>query len=353
MEELRAEFPVFERTAYMNAGTNGPVARRSAAAAAAEVREQADAGRGGRPFFEKVVASAAELRGRVARLVNADASEIALTGSTTDGVNAVLTSLDFAPGDEVLTSDEEHPGITAPLAGIRRRYGVRVREVPFESLAGEVDPTTKLVACSHVSWMTGRVADSEDIVASGVPVLLDGAQGLGAVPVDVKALGCDFYAASGQKWMCGPQGSGYLYVRADRAAELPPPWPGYPTLGEDGEPHPDARRFDLSLPPSQNTAWALAALDVLEEPGIETVYEYAADLAERLAERLAGADRRVAPRGRSTLVSWEDADPAATVERAREHGVIVRNLPGTPYIRASVGGWTSEDDLDRLLEAAL
>jgi selenocysteine lyase/cysteine desulfurase len=209
------------------------------------------------------------------------------------------------------------------------------------------------VACSHVSWMTGRVVDAERVAAAGVPFLLDGAQGLGAVPVDVKALGCDFYAASGQKWLCGPQGVGYLYVRGELAKELPPPWPGYPTLDESGKPHPDARRFDLGLPPTQNTAWALAALDVLERPGIENVYEYAADLAEGLAERLAGAGARVAPRGRSTLVTFEDDDPPATVERLNDAGIVVRSLPGTSYIRVSVGGWTAQEDLDRLLGALL
>jgi selenocysteine lyase/cysteine desulfurase len=230
--------------------------------------------------------------------------------------------------------------------------------VPFESLAGEVTEDTQLVACSHVSWITGRVADSAAIAGSGVRVLLDGAQGLGAVPVDVKALGCDFYAASGQKWLCGPQGLGYLYVRAEVAAELPAPWPGYMTLADSGDPsslrvHPDCRRFDLGLPGTHHTEWALAAIDALQRPGLERVHDHAAALAERLAERIAAAGVRVAPRGHTTLVSWEDPDPPATVERLAQAEIVVRALPSTPYVRASVGGWTSEEDLDRLLEAAL
>jgi len=202
------------------------------------------------------------------------------------------------------------------------------------------------------------VADTDDIAAAGVPVLLDGAQALGAVPLDMKALGCDFYAASGQKWLCGPQGLGYLYVRAERAAELPPPWPGYMTLSDAASPsdfniHEDCRRFDLGLPPTHHTAWALAALDVLEGPGIEQVYEYAAALAERLAAQLVEAGRQVTPRGRTTLVTWEDADPAATVERLASEGIVIRALPGTSYVRASVGGWTDDTDIERLLDVAL
>jgi selenocysteine lyase/cysteine desulfurase len=358
MEELRAEYPVLEQIAYLNAGTNGPVPRSAVIAAIEAVREQADGGRGGGAFFEQVMAGVTELRSRISGLLGCDAGEVALTGSTTDGVNAILTALDLASGDDVVTSDEEHPGVLAPLAAARERHGIRVREVPFESLAGAIAPDTRLVVCSHVSWITGRVADAEDIAAAGVPVLLDGAQGLGAVPVDVRALGCDFYAASGQKWLCGPQGLGYLYVRADRAAELPPPWPGYMTLSDSARPldfqiHDDARRFDLGLPPSQNTAWALAALDTLERPGIDRVHAHAADLADRLAQELSGHGARVAPRGRSTLVAWEDDDPPVTVQRLAGEGIVVRALPGTGYVRASIGGWTDEDEIERLLAAAM
>jgi selenocysteine lyase/cysteine desulfurase len=355
MEELRAEFPVLERIAYLNAGTNGPVPRAAVDAVAEDVRRQAEDGRGGRPFFEQVLARLQELRGRVAGLLGADPTEVALTASTTDGVNAVLNALDLGPGDEVLTSDEEHPGVLAPLGAARERRGIRVRVVPFGSLAREVTPDTRLVACSHVSWITGRVVD---LAGVGVPVLLDGAQGLGAVPTDVRALACDFYAASGQKWLCGPNGIGYLYVRAELAARLPAPWPGYMSLAASDRPldfelHDDARRFDTGLPASQHTAWALAALDTLERPGIERVQAYATELAARLAEQLAGRGARVAPRGRSTLVSWEDPDPPGAVERLREDGIVVRNLPGTSYVRASVGAWTGEQDVARLLAAAL
>jgi selenocysteine lyase/cysteine desulfurase len=358
MHDLRAAFPVLERIAYLNAGTNGPVPRAAADAAARSVREQAEGGRGGHAFFDRLLGDVDGLRARVAGLLGCDPGELALTGSTTDGVNAVLSALDLGRGDEVLTSEEEHPGVLAPLAAARERRGVEVRTVPFESLAGEVGAATRLVACSHVSWITGRVVDADQIAASGVPLLLDGAQGLGALPVAVRELGCDFYAASGQKWLCGPNGLGYLYVRSDRIAELPPPWPGYMCLAAadrplDFEIRDDARRFDTGLPAAHQLAWALAALDTLERPGLERVHEHAAELAELLAARLAERGARVAPRGRSTLVSWEDPDPPATVERLAADGIVIRDLPRTGYVRASLGGWNDEQDIERLLEVAL
>jgi selenocysteine lyase/cysteine desulfurase len=358
VDELRAEFPVLERLAYLNAGTNGPAPRRGIEAAETSLRAQAEHGRGGAPFFAAVIDAAESLRGRVARLLGCDADELALTGSTTDGVNAVVSAFGLREGDEVLTSDEEHPGVLAPLGAARERRGVRVRTAPFAELAAHAGPETRLIATSHVSWLTGQMIDSAALAATGVPVLLDGAQGLGAVPVDVRALGCDFYAASGQKWLCGPNGLGYLYVRRDRVEGLASPWPGYMSLAApdralDFELRPDARRFDMGVMPPHQVAWALAALDVLEAPGIERVQERAASLAADFAGRLGERGATVAPRGSTTLVSWEDPDPPAAAERLLGEGIVVRHLPGTPFVRASVGGWTLEDELERLLAAAL
>jgi selenocysteine lyase/cysteine desulfurase len=352
VDDLRAEFPVFERLAYLNAGSNGPVPRRGIEAAERSMRRQAVEGRGDKAAFEENGQRIDELRERIAVLLGCASAELALSGSTTDGVNAVLSALDLAEGDEVLTSDEEHPGVLAPLAALRERRGVRVRLVPFAQLASEVSAETQLVACSHVSWITGQVVDSAALAATDALVLLDGAQGLGAVPTRVKELGCDFYAASGQKWLCGPNGLGYLYVRDELARELPAPWPNYGVLSDSThafelELHPDARRFAMGFPAPHQIEWGLAALDVLDENGIDAIHTRATELADRLAQAL-GA--RVAPRGRSTLVSWEDDDPESTVARLYSEGVVVRNLPKSPYLRASVGGWSSEEELDRLVQ---
>jgi selenocysteine lyase/cysteine desulfurase len=357
VDALRDEFPVLERIAYLNAGTNGPVPRKAIDAVNAVLGRELTEGRGDGPFFERSVAANDELRRRVAGVLGCDVAEVAITGSTTDGVNAVLGALDLKPGDEILTTDEEHPGLAAPLAVARARRGIELRSVPFDELVAAVTARTRLVACSHVSWITGRVANAPALAATGTPVLLDGAQGLGAIPVDVRALGCDFYAASGQKWLCGPNGSGYLYVRAERTAELGAPWPGYPTVADNTDSlnpllHADARLLDIGFPPAEHVAWALASLDVLEAHGLEAVQHRAIELAARLADRFAERGLRVAPRGASTLVSYETADPKAEVVRLRGEGIIVRDLPGTSYVRASVGGWTSEQDLDRLVSLA-
>jgi L-cysteine/cystine lyase len=354
VDDLRAQFPVLERLAYLNAGSNGPVPQAALDAVAESLARQATEGRGDRQHFEENAERIDHLRERVAALLGCESEELAVTGSTTDGVNAALHALDLGRGDDVLTSDEEHPGVLAPLAALRDRRGVQVRMVPFARLAGEVRPETKLVACSHVSWRTGAVVDAPALAATDALVLLDGAQGLGAVPTKVAELGCDFYAASGQKWLCGPNGIGFLHVRAELASTLPPPWPNYGVLADSAAPfelplYPDARRFSIGFPAPHQVEWAIAALDVLERTGLDDVHSRARELASLLAERI-GA--RVAPRGDSTLVSWEDPDPEATVTRLRGEGFVVRHLPGTPYVRASVGAWNSEDEVERLAQSA-
>ena len=359
LDGLRDEFPVLVSKAYLNAGTQGPVPRRSVEAATRELEAELSTGRGTAAHFEAIFALVERLRAAVAPLLGCETGEVALTRSTTDGVNVVLGALEFGPGDEVLTSDEEHPGLLAPLAAARARRGFGLRAVPFDRLADEVREDTALVACSHVSWVSGQIVESAAlgaaVRAAGARLLLDGAQGLGALAFDVHALGCDFYAAAGQKWLCGPDGSGYLYVRGDLCADMLPSWPSFVSLAEPDRPSElslkaGAARFDLGVTARPQAAAALAALETLAEAGWDAVLERGPALAAELAARLSERGRRVVPRGPSTLVAWESDDPAGEVERLAEAGFVVRELPGGRLVRASVGAWSSEDELGRLAE---
>ena len=357
MEELRAQFPVLERVAYLNAGTNGPVPRRALEATEAALIEQLEQGRSNKAWFERMVERIDLLRERAAGLLGASQADVALTGSTTDGINAVLHAVDLGEGDEILTSDEEHPGVLGPLATARDTRGATVRVVPFDELPDEVRPDTRMVVTSHVSWATGRVMDTAPLAASGALVVLDGAQGLGAIPVDVRALGCDFYAASGQKWLCGPGGMGYLYADPQLVPDLPAPWSGYHAMEWSDQAlvpalHPDARRLSTGYPAPHHVEWSHASLDVFEEAGFDAVFERAADLAERFAAMLLERGIEVAPRGLSTLVSFEVADPEAFAQRAADEGIVIRHLPGRPWARASVGAWNTREELERLAELA-
>ncbi len=351
---LRAEFPVFQKYAYLNAGTCGPWPRSANMAVGEMLALGTEQGRG-TAYFEATLDRRTRLRDAYAALLHASSDDIALTTCTSEGIVRILGALDLQPGDEVLTSDEEHPGLQGPLAAARDQRGIVVRAVPFAEIAGAVGPDTKLVACSHVSWVNGRVVSGLGGLGD-VPVLLDGAQGVGAVPIDIATLGCAFYAGSGQKWLCGPVGSGLLWIDPRWSDRVPAPGPTYMNLENPGaglvaEPRTTAARHDASAQSAETCAAALAALEVLGGAGWEAVYERAAGLAAQLAAALAEGGREVAERGRTTLVSWKDPDPPATRALLAEAGVIIRDLPGTGLLRASVGAWNDGSDIDRLLSS--
>jgi selenocysteine lyase/cysteine desulfurase len=354
--QLRTEYPVLDDVAYLNAGTCGPTPRAATAAVAAIGRQAEHHGRT-IDHFVTMSHLQVEQRERYARLLGAQPSDVALTTSTSEGMARVLQGLEWHAGDEILIAEQEHPGLLGPLAALVRRFGVVVRAAPLERIVEAVEPDTKLVACSHVRWTDGTVAPAGLRELRGqVPVLLDGAQAAGAIPVDVPTLGCAFYAAPGQKWLCGPIGTGMLWIDPAWQPRVFAVAPTYENLavpadGLDAEPWPDARAHDTSALPAEASAAAVAAFDVLDDAGWPAVHERAASLAAHLGGRLGDAGRRVAPRGRSTLVSWSEADPSTARQRLAEAGVIVRDLPGTDYLRASVGAWSDEADVERLIAA--
>jgi selenocysteine lyase/cysteine desulfurase len=351
--DLRAQYPILERVAYLNAGTDGPLAAAAVAAARAELEIERDEGRTGAHFARRFEL-AGDLRAGYANVLGADVADVALATSTSEGMGLVLAGMEIGPGDEIVTSDSEHPGLLGPLKAARER-GATIRAVPLADVADAVGPQTAIVACSHVSWVTGELAPAA-LAAVDVPVLLDGAQGAGAVPVDVHALGCSAYAAAGQKWLCGADGTGMLYLEPEFAAALRVPAPSYLSFedasqGIDGALRGDARRFDTPSLAREVLALSLAALEILVAAGLDDVLARAERMAAQFAAGLQEAGRTVAPRGPSTLVAFEDPEPEATRDRLTEAGIALRNLPGTAYLRASVGAWNDPSDLERLLAA--
>lgn len=344
-EEARAQYPVFDRVAYLNAGTNGPLSRAAAAAMAQQLERDVLEGRSSREYFESMLARREEARERLARVLRVEPELVALSSSTTRGCNTVLAGLDLTPEDEVVTTDSEHFGLTGPLHASRARIVVTAPDE--DAILAAVTPRARLIAVSHVLWTTGKRLDLKRLREdSGVPVLADGAQSAGAIPVDAGEV--DFYTVSAQKWLCAPEPNGALYVADPERLRIAAPSFGSQTSHEPSgafTPADGAKRFDSGWINVPSLAGLIAALDVHPD----WRYERAAEMAGRARELLA-ARFRVEP-GDATLVSFHVDDPDAAVTRVAEHGVVVRAVPGRDLVRVSCGYWTSEEDLTRLLGA--
>ena len=347
-DEARRLFPVLESVAYLNAGTFGPLARPVADALVAAIERDVALGRSGLPYFEETLALREEARRAFASLVGADAEQVALTGSTTDGCAIVLRGLGLGPGDEVVTTTDEHFGLLGPL-GATAATVVVVPPDPDAMLAA-VTPRTRLIASSPVLWTTGAVLPLAELRArSGVPVLADGAQSVGAIPTTAE--GVDFLTISGQKWLCGPDATGALVARdPERLAVTSPSYFAQERHDPDGafEPHAGARRLEPGWWSQGTLRGMLTALTLRPDWWFSRAW----DAAERCRELLGPRVEVVTPAVRSTLVSFRPAEePADVVSRLREADVHVRELPGRGLVRVSCGWWTSDDDLDRLVAA--
>jgi L-cysteine/cystine lyase len=353
--EARARFPVLERHAYLNAGTFGPLARSTTEATSHLRAWEAANGRGGRGYFDEMLATRQRVRALLAGQIRVPASNVALTESTTQGVHVVVTGLGLGHAD-VVTTDAEHFGLTGPLLAAGARLQIaKVRDARaddvFDLIRAQITPATRLIAISAVSWIDGTIFPWRELQEeSGLPVLVDGAQSAGALDVDASA--ADFYTVSAQKWLCGPDATGALYVREPDA--LPPRLISYPSAevydigAGTWAPKAGAARFDPVFTPASSLTGLEAAMTDLPDGR----FERARELTERCRALLAAAGHDVVTEaGQATLVTFRhDGDATAASAALYERGVVIRDLPGGGLLRASVGWWNDESDLERLVD---
>jgi L-cysteine/cystine lyase len=354
-EEARAAFPVLERFAYLNAGTFGPLPAPVAEAVDERRRLDLELGRSGPPYLDWILEARVRVRAKLAAAIGVDPANVSLTRATTDGCNIVLAGLDLGPEDEVVTTDAEHFGLVGALGASAARVrvasvGARAGEEALAAILAEVRPRTRLIAVSHVLWTTGNTIPVRELKErTGLPVLVDGAQSVGAIPVDARPF--DFYTVSCQKWLCGPDATGALYVADPESLKIV--FPSY--FSQDGfepegkyTPKPGAARFDDGW----LSSGLLAGLGATLEFHPDWRYERSAAMAALCRERLAERVELVTKPQQANLVTWRaDVDPVEIAARAYERGVVIRDLPRTDLLRASCGYWTNEEDIDRLVGA--
>jgi L-cysteine/cystine lyase len=372
---LRKMFPALADNSYvyLNSGGSGPPSRETIAA----MHEADDLCSGpaylaGTDFYAHQRDLYARARESAGRLVNAAPDDLALTQSTTHGMNLGAFALDWEAGDEVVSSRSEHPGCLVPLHALEKRYGVRLKlvEPPIttEKIERAMTSRTRLVAISHVDWTTGEVLPLEEISQlardRGALTLVDGAQSVGNVPVDVPTTGVDMYAFTGHKWVLGPEGMGAFYVRPGLEAEstslgfasLSDPTAFEAEGGYEEYFHEGARRFEASTMSPTLAAGFAAAVDAVYERGSEGFAEIRrrADLLIGLLKGMPRITLRSPRPAHSGLVSFEISGvaPRETAEKLLAQEFVVRFIPKPyPYVRASTHLFNTEEELEALVEA--
>jgi cysteine desulfurase / selenocysteine lyase len=368
---VRTQFPLRAEPVYLNNGTMGPSPYPVLDAVRAEMEDIDRAGRyGGWDVARPVVAS----------FINAEPEEISLTHNVTEGISVVACGIPLKPGDEVILTDHEHVGNALPWLARARRDGIVIRSFsPALTAAGTLERIsslltgrTRAIAVPHITCTTGHVLPAKEICALGrsknIYTMIDAAHTPGMMPLDVKAMGCDFLASCGHKWMLGPKGTGFLYVRKEMLEVLEPYWMGggsdagwdvrKGTMAFRG----DAHRFDFA---SQNAALYVglnAAIDFIDRIGIDTIRARDLMLAGHLRSRLEELGDRV-----KILTPSEEGSFGAVVAfqlkktpydvlykfLLEERKITTRMVPesGVNCNRISTHIYNSRAEVDRLVEA--
>ena len=375
IQHIRQEMPATTSRLYFNAGTFGPLPTSALQAMQQRLQDEYTQGRLGAAAWEAIHAIHDNARSRVAHLLNADESEIALTGNTGEGMNIVSYGLNWQQGDEVIITNHEHYNALGPLYQIRDRYGITlhfanigaVGEQPaLKAIADLVTTHTRLIVLSHVLWTTGALVNVSEICYMGreygIPVLVDGAQSAGAIPIDVKALGADYYAIPMQKWLCGPDGTGALYVRRKALNTIHSTYVGYPSMqheeGVEWALKKSAQRFEMGGAHPAAIAGQAATLQWLEETvGYPWLFSRIASLSKYAYSALKTVPdlTMLTPvAGDSGLISFklEGRDETDVVTQLqKKHNIYIRSIPSMKSLRVSTGFYNTEEEIDALVKA--
>lgn len=390
-ESIRGDFPILQQHVY-----GRPLIYFDSAASSQKPRQVIDAlrhyyehdhanvHRGLHALSTRATEAYESARMKVAKYLNAASEEeIVFTRGTTEGINLVAQawgSKFVKPGDVILLTEMEHHSNLVPWQLLAERAGAKLRFVPvkedgtlaLEKLPELLTREVKVFAFTHISNSLGTINPVADLCAAaravGAVTLVDAAQSAGHVPIDVRALGCDFLAFSGHK-MCAPTGIGALYGRAELLNAMPPYHGGGEMIlsvtYEKSTYKPSPQRFEAGTPNIADAVGLGAAIDYIESIGRAAIFEHDAQLADYAQERLAALPgvRMLGPRQRAGLVGFvmESAHPHDLTTYADQYGLAMRGghhcnqplmrkmgLPGTT--RASFYFYNTKAEVDRMIE---
>lgn len=376
-EKQRLEFPGLDNKLYFNFGGQGTLPKASLEAIVDDYTYLQHRG----PFSHQVNTWLQEktelLRKDIAAELAVSPDTIALTENVTVGCNIALWGIDWQAGDEILLTDCEHQGIIATVQEIARRLGLTSKFCPIlatlndgnplEVIKQALSPKTRLLVVSHVLWNTGQVLPLGEIVAlchqHHVQVLVDAAQSVGMLPLNLTDLSVDYYAFTGHKWWCGPAGVGGLYVRPDLLDSLHPTfigWRGIDT-NERGQPtrwKADATRFEVATSAypqyeGLRRAIALHSLWGNSQQRYGKICQLSAYLWEEL-QQVKGVHCLKSSPPESGLVSFtldHTLSPHQVVQTLEKQGIFLRTLLNPLCIRACIHYFTLGAEIEQLVAA--
>ncbi len=377
IEKIRSQIPVLAHTAYLNTGWSGPPPARVAQAMKNRIDQELEQG----PIMPEVLAAGREIQAQAregaARIFNASVEEVLVTRNTTEGLNIVLSGLDWNQGDEIIICDMEHGSVIAPAQLIGQRYGVGVKVVDLEMLDSReailskieaaFTPKTRMVFISHILYATGRRMPAEELRMltkdKGILLMLDGAQTGGHIELDMASSGFDFYSIPGQKWILGYEGSGALFMRREHLERIHPAHTGGRGVASPADAHnfqPVTDSMEKFLGGSVSVPVQVAFLEAtkfIEEVGIKNIEERNLDLAESAKAKLSEVPgvtvhSPLERRDSSGLVSFSIAgqEPVPIVEKLWEnHRLVVRQVGYPAGVRASLHFFNTEGEVDLLV----
>ena len=377
IDEIRSQIPVLAHTAYMNTGWSGPAPRRVAQAMKDRIDLELEQGTTTSGVYEAGKEIQEQAQAAAARIFNASIDEVMVTRNTTEGLNIVLSGLDWQQGDEIIICDMEHGSVIAPAQLIGQRYGVAVKVVDLEvhdssetiatKIVAAFTPKTRMVFISHILYATGRRMPAEEIRRAtkdrGILMMLDGAQTGGHIELDMARSGFDFYSIPGQKWLLGYEGSGALYIRREHLERIHPAHTGGRAIARPANAHnfqPVADSMEKFLGGSVSVpvqAAFLEATKFIEEAGIYNIETRNLDLAESAKAKLSevAGVTVLSPserRDSSGLVTFavEGQTPISVVERLWEdHKIVVRQVGHPAGVRASLHFFNTEEEVELLV----
>lgn len=378
LETHRQNFPALVNKAYFNYGGQGPLPQISMDAIVEGYKYLQFSG----PFSGKVNQWQNQetqlTRHLVATELGIPPETLTFTENVTVGCNIALWGIDWQPGDHLLVSDCEHPGILAVIQEIQRRFNLEVSFFPLREtlnqgnsvslIAKYLKPHTRLLVISHILWNTGQVLPLTEIVNlchsnDHTKVLVDAAQSVGVLPLNLAETGVDFYAFTGHKWFCGPDGLGGLYVSTQSRSELSPTFIGWRSImgDERGKPIswvPDGKRYEVATSAFPLYAALRQAIALHHQWGTPTErYQQICQNSQYLWKKLSEIPQvqclKTSP-PEAGLISFQltnGKSHKSLVNALENQGILLRTLLDPDCVRACVHYFTLPSEMDRLIEA--